>query len=516
MSALTIAFGVTAVSVVEHPRHKNVVLDPGSELSVANFSKSSSRAVDTSARVDDAQSPVVAEGQGSVLPTSQLSHSRILSDHDVVVMMLNDPPIELASADYAGAFAVYRSAVGAGSPAAASDVGATASNEGATDNSNSGSASSNAAKAPVLNTALRSAGQFSGDVLIVGGDRGPQAVSSAQVFDTSDNKLAKTGRMTSARTAMTLAVLDDGTILVAGGSGKSGQPLSSAEIYDPSTGEFSALSSAMTSARSNQTATVITGCGCPAEGEVLIAGGFSEPNNRGAVSSAELYDPTAGTFTATGSMTAARAMQTATAITSGPLTGKVLIAGGQGDSGSALNSAELYDPISGQFSAPSSSMSAGRESQSAVYLDPAIVKGANAGDVLIAGGQDSNGALASTELFDPSSGAFAAGGTMTTPRSLETATLLNSGNVLIAGGENAGQPLASAEVEDPALQIFEPTASMNGVHDAGTAALLYDGRVLIVGGHSAILEYFDPDTAAFSVAGNLGEPLTNAGAALIQ
>ena len=59
---------------------------------------------------------------------------------------------------------------------------------------------------------------------------------------------------------------------------------------------------------------------------------------RHALSSAELYDPASGTWTATGSLGTARDAHTATLLPNG----KVLVAGG--NNGPALSSAELYDP----------------------------------------------------------------------------------------------------------------------------------------------------------------------------
>jgi hypothetical protein len=87
----------------------------------------------------------------------------------------------------------------------------------------------------------------------------------------------------------------------------------------------------MTLARWCYTATLLP------NGEVLVAGGNIDGNGDFA-SSAELYHPASGKFTATDSMTAGRGGHTATLL----LNGKVLIAGGLCDTG-VLASAELYE-----------------------------------------------------------------------------------------------------------------------------------------------------------------------------
>jgi hypothetical protein len=106
----------------------------------------------------------------------------------------------------------------------------------------------------------------------------------------------------------------------------------------------------------------------------------------------------------------------------------VLIAGGESPTGKNLQSAELYDPAAGTFTA-TGSMSVARQYPTATLLP-------NSSMVLIAGG-----GTASAELFDPAAGIFAVTGTMWVARSGHTATLLANGTVLIAGGGSASAEL---------------------------------------------------------------------------
>ena len=90
----------------------------------------------------------------------------------------------------------------------------------------------------------------------------------------------------------------------------------------------------MTDARWYHTATLLP------NGQVLVAGGNDIFNNK--LSSAELYDPASGLWTATGRMTTERIDHTATLLPNG----QVLVAGGY-NSRAYLSSAELYDPATG-------------------------------------------------------------------------------------------------------------------------------------------------------------------------
>jgi hypothetical protein len=264
---------------------------------------------------------------------------------------------------------------------------------------------------------------------------------------------------------------------------------------------FSATNGPMAVDRWGHTATLLPSC------KVLIAGGRGGPEGPDTTAAAELYDPSADTFTATGSMASRRVGHAATLLTNG----KVLITGGEVEQGMNipnLKSAELYDPATGSFS-PTGSMSSPREGHTATLL-------AN-GKVLIAGGTTAymNGYLASAELYDPSTGSFSSTGSMTTARTGQTATLLSSGKVLLTGGiPDDSSVMASAELYDPATGAFSATGSMSSSRWAHTATLLRTGKVLIVGGttfstlgdYLASAELYDPATGVFRSTGSMSSP----------
>jgi WD40 repeat protein len=120
-----------------------------------------------------------------------------------------------------------------------------------------------------------------------------------------------TNPMTTARTAHTATLLPNGKVLVAAGFAYTDTYLSSAELYDPSTGTWT-VTGALSKVRRWHTATLLP------NGEVLVAAGFN--------SNAELYDPATGTWTATGALSTNRHYHTATLLPNG----KVLVVGGWG------------------------------------------------------------------------------------------------------------------------------------------------------------------------------------------
>lgn len=78
------------------------------------------------------------------------------------------------------------------------------------------------------------------------------------------------------------------------------------------------------------------------------------------------------------------------------------------------------------------------------------------GMVLFVGGiADNEAALDSADVFDPLSGTFASVGPMTAPRAGgHSAVLSHDGRVLVLGGWGTDQPSATAELFDPATRSF--------------------------------------------------------------
>lgn len=287
----------------------------------------------------------------------------------------------------------------------------------------------------------------------------------------------------------------DGRVLVAGGRGPGGVVLDTAEIYDPTTGTFAATAGTLVNARQEHTATLL------ADGRVLLVGGFS---GSGQIATAELFDPSDGTFTTTGSLAVGRSLHTATRLADG----SVLIAGGISISGPVTNRAERYLPDSGTF-ATVGSMATARYEHRAVPLPSGLV--------LVLGGFNGVSAVASVELFDPNKdgGAFQAAGLLVTARHNHEAVLLPTGLVLVAGGvnkpsEGPASTLQSAELYDPIAFTSATTGPMTTPRQEFAAALLRDGTVLLAGGTSPpagiptdTAEVYDHAAGTFSPTGHL-------------
>jgi len=312
----------------------------------------------------------------------------------------------------------------------------------------------------------------SGKVLVVGGCDCP-----AELYDPSTGTFSLAGPPSSFQSLSfaTATLLQDGRVLITGGI----ETPSAAEIYDPVAGQYSALPAMVQPHGEKHTATLLN------DGRVLIVGGDTTGSNAGFASSgAEVFNPATGTFSAAGPMSQNRSGHTATLLSDG----RVLVAGGfvnvnsQGGE-NVFNSAEIFDPSQGTFSL-TGSMSAARRGAYAVLLP--------SGKVLVGGNEfyppvvelfdPASGRFSVT-------GTMVAG-----YRPYAEATLLSNGQVLVSGGYGYGStfsspPTSSSELYLPASGTFTPAGNMSFNRDRHSSTLLPDGRVLVAGGTNDTNDY---------------------------
>src|SRR2546425_6047171 len=265
-------------------------------------------------------------------------------------------------------------------------------------------------------------------------------------------------------------------------------------------------------ARAEHTATLLP------NGTVLIAGGKDVAGQP--LTSVEIYNPVTGVYTAVSSPLPTPVWgHTATRLNDGT----VLLAGGTGDGGLPVNAAVLYDPATDTFAALDPLSTPSPRHTATLLRD---------GKVLIAGGTDGPNALASLEVYDPPTRTFSlAPSALLTPRQDHAATLLNDGRLLVAGGSNSLGALNSAELYDPGGSTVSPAGPLNVPRTLASAALLLDGTVLLAGGQSAkdldlnTAEVYDPATNIFTLlptlmstarSGHLGVQLLHNGRVLIS
>jgi hypothetical protein len=310
------------------------------------------------------------------------------------------------------------------------------------------------------------------------------------------------GSMSTARLGHSATRLADGRVLVAGGANS--VTLTSAELFTPSTRTFSATGS-MTLPRHGHSATRLT------DGRVLIAGGRT-PMFGGyqlPTASAEIFDPLTGQFSATGSLLVARAYHATELLADG----RVVFVGGETDGGQA-EMIELFDPATGTFS------DTGLAHDRAWHSTSTLADGR----VLVVGGINDvlNPPSPMAVIYEPVEPTLAPTGSLTTGTISHTSTTLADGTVLVVGGTTASAYVARAERYSPATGLFSTADSTVQPRGGHTANRLGDGSVLVVGGTGdggqlvAAAERFDPARGLFVGAGSPVSPRTSQAATTLD
>ena len=254
------------------------------------------------------------------------------------------------------------------------------------------------------------------------------SLSSVEIFDPSTETWSSTGSMNVAREGAVAVLLSTGKVLVTGGTriAPGTTYLSSAEIYDPSTGQFTNTTS-MPQERESAIGVALT------NGKVLVAGGYGATT--GHLKTALLYDPSLNTWTTLSSqMNTVHYGGAATVLMND---GRVIIAGGWSPS-TGVSAIEIFNPSNNTFTSAASlpSFSFGRGGVTGHLL--------NSGLVVFFGGSSGIGNLADTAvLYDPVSNTMTTeANTMRWWRYQQASAKLNDGRVIIIGGNSSNRTAA--------------------------------------------------------------------------
>jgi len=247
------------------------------------------------------------------------------------------------------------------------------------------------------------------------------------------------------------------------------------------------------------------------DGSVWVAGGTVAGT---AQAGAVRYDPVADEFTPTTGLQARRARRGA-ALLGG---GDVLVAGGFDDGGDPRDDAETFRLGSG----PGAGATAIAGGLAVARGGPAIGALGDGRGVVVGGATQDTGTASTpvVEVFTPDpAGGGSFQSALSSPlaaRTDATATSLVDGGVVVIGGfDAAGDPVEPTARIDAAVAAVTTAADLLQPRGEHAAVRLPDGRVLVVGGairpgddQSAIrtTEVYDPETDAFSILSDMGEP----------
>lgn len=315
-----------------------------------------------------------------------------------------------------------------------------------------------------------------GTILVAGGTNGLNILSSAEIFNPATEAFTPTsGSMSNPRDLHTATLMDNGRVLIAGGTSTnsvSTGSISAVDIYYPDTKLF-IPTTPMAAARSNHTATLMP------DGKVMVVGGFGAGDV--ITGTAEVFDPEHMTWTTVNPLpgAATAALHTATLLKDG----RLMIAGGVSASG-VLNTVFAYNPGTGLWSTLAPMPSKLRSHTATLLMD---------GRVLVAGGDDGNGETTSSYIYDPVADTWTPGSSPTTnpltfARFGHTATLLPNGSVMISGGSNkfgAIPPLA--EIYHVDLSSWTPGAPFSKNRSFHTMTLAPNGKIYAIGGADGVI-----------------------------
>ena len=312
------------------------------------------------------------------------------------------------------------------------------------------------------------------------------SATSGGGLPTSDQMRASRGQLRVGRQGHEATLLDDTRVLITGGFTLLGSTTDSAEVFLEGLEQFAELNAKMVIARAGHTATKL------GDGRVLIAGGWIEvgAGQNATTAEAEIFDPATDTFHATGSMTTQRTDHAAALLPDG----RVLLTGGSRLEGSFLldlETAEVYDPSTGMFTALTQTMTHTRATHGMV--DNGM------GEIVLGGGsdvdlrhdwyvtttgqfEDLGAGVGDLRRFGPAMAAFASGG------------------VVIAGGDSVGTVMYVT----PSGFVQNTGSGLSRSRAYATAVRIKPNQILVVGGIDFARGGFIESSCDVLVEGGIG------------
>lgn len=311
-----------------------------------------------------------------------------------------------------------------------------------------------------------------GRVIVMGGQASGPALNTVEIFDPTSGTWSAGPTMGSGRLDAPAVRLTNGNVLVAGGASGSD---TTAEVYNPTLNSWNPTAN---NSRDPHASNPIAGpstfsAAALPNGKVLLAGSSASPTIQ-----ADLYDTADNKFHPAANMGTARQFVGELLLSNG----KVLVAGGF-DGTAAISSAEVYDPVADTWTPVSNTMNA-------PHINPQIAP-LPGGKALVFGGP-ATGAItptADTEIYDPATNRFTPTGSMNVARVISNVTSLADGRVVVSGGvtgfSTGSAVLSSTEVYEPTSGRWSFGASMLTPQAGGGSARLPSDEVLVLGGEAS-------------------------------
>jgi hypothetical protein len=302
----------------------------------------------------------------------------------------------------------------------------------------------------------------SGKVLVAGGFDGLGYSVSSELFDPGTGKWTATGGLALPRHQYAVAPISVGTtqVLLAGGEWAT---TSNSETYDVALGTWS-LTQPMLSTRIAHALVAL------ADGRVLAIGGAVDNTSGNMADAYEIYRPSSRDFVAGPKMIQPRDSFGAARLRDG----RVLSAGGQdGQHTTNYSSAELFVPGTDTAIATGALAQPRSGGMLTTIGDRAIV----------VGGEVSGSAVSSAEIFDPVAGTWSSTASAPTRRARGCILTLPDARVLVVGGNDGSAPSSAAEIFDPATSLWRSLPSLPRPRTEPACVVLPTGAVLVVGGY---------------------------------